>query len=176
MIKALQSVFPYLDYISRINLNIVLSPDKRINKSLNLNVIKQIELLLNVANLKKGIHMIDSLRGEARKDAFLNYFQHILPKNLLICQHNMKFRAAVIEKVQFYKDLHCPEYVNADDSLMDGLIPLCKEILYKINTKYSYLYSLELPTHDENWSPIDYCPAATIEGKKVLKVVKKKKF
>ena len=170
------NLYPYLDYANRINLNAALPQNKRFQKKLNPNIIKQVELLLNVANLTKGIHNMESLRGQTRKDAFLNYFQNILPKNLLICQHDMKFREAVINKLNYYNDHYCPEYINSDDSLMDSLIPLCKELLYKVNTKYPHLYNLKLPTHDENWSPIDYCPAVAIEEKKVFKVVKKKKI
>ena len=169
----IKNVFPYLDHISRINLNVVLPPDKRTQNKLNPNIVRQVELQLNVSHLKKGILNMESLRGIPRKDAFLNYFQHILPKNLLICQHNMNFRNAVLEKLKHYMDPYCPEYTNADDCLMDCLIPLCKALEYRLNTKYVYLYTLQLPTNDMNWSPVDYDPAITYEVAP-RKVVKKR--
>jgi hypothetical protein len=170
------NLFPYLDYNTRIHLNIALPNNKRVHRKLNPNVIKQVELLFNFTKLKKGINDMESLRGEPRLDAFLNYFQIILPRNLLICQHDMKFREAVIKKLQHYNDHYCPEYINSDDSLMDSVMPLCKGLLYNILTKHPYLYTLKLPTTDENWSPIDYSPEVTIEEKKLLRVIKKKKF
>lgn len=169
----LHNLFAYLDYTTRINLNSALPQNKRFQKQLNPNIVRQVELLLNVTNLKKGIHNMESLRGEPRRDAFLNYFHHILPKNLMICQHNKNFREAVINKLQIYKDINCPEYVNSDDSLMDSLIPLCKGLEYKIKSKYPYLYALTLPTNDINWSPVDYIPAVTLEAPP-MKIVKKR--
>jgi len=170
----LNHLFPYLDYNNRINLNAAFSVDKRRQHKLNPNIIRQVELLLNVTNLKKGIHNMESLRGEPRKDAFLNYFNHILPKNLLICQHNMNFRHAVIAKLKLYMDPYCPEYINTDDVLMDTLIPLCKKLEYRLNTKYPYLYTLVLPTNDESWSAVDYSPAVTLEAPP-RKIVKKRR-
>jgi hypothetical protein len=174
MLNAFQYVFQYLDYISRLSLNMALNKTDRIQTPLNHLVIKQVEILLNVSRLKKGIHNMESLRGIPRKDAFLNYFQNILPRNLLICQHNMKFRKAALEKIKIYMDPYSPEYENADDSLMDSLIPLCKNLEYTLNIKYFYLYTLELPNNDINWSPVDYRPITTIEAKP-RKIVKKKR-
>ena len=153
MINILQSVFPYLDYISRVSLNMALNKTDRIQTKLSQLVIKQVEINLNVAHLRKGILQLDKLRGQAKVDAFINYFQNVLRKNLCICQHNLNFRSAVIEKLNKYNDINCPDYT--DDILIDTIIPICKDILYKLETKYNYLYPISLPKVYEGWSPVD---------------------
>jgi hypothetical protein len=153
MINALQSAFPYLDYISRISLNMALNKTDRIQTPLSQLVIKQVEINLNVAHLKKGILQMDKLHGQAKVDAFINYFQNTLRNNLCVCQHNSNFRRAVLEKLNKYNDINCSDYT--DDILIDTVIPICKDILYKLETKYYYLYPISLPKVDEGWSPVD---------------------
>jgi len=153
-VDVLRLISGNLDYDGRINLNRSQEPNGRVYKQLNQDIISQVDLLLAVRTLKKGLQTVDSLTGDSRHDALLHFFDKQLRYNLAPAVYNMNFRNVMLDKIRTFANPQIPDYIGLTPEFKAQLTSVCNELLHLITTKYPFKKPLSTPK-DGLWSPVD---------------------
>jgi hypothetical protein len=147
-------IYTNLDYDGRINLNRSRTHAGHIFRQINKDVISQVDMLLAVRTLKKGLLTVDSSIGYQRYNALLHFFDKLLRYNISPAVYNMNFRTVMNEKLQTFANPQNPDYIGLSVDFKNQMTSVCNELLYLFNAKYPFKKPLSTP-NDELWSPVD---------------------
>lgn len=147
-------IIPCLDYHSRTAFNITLDYDEKRMYPLNRDKIAQIEIMLATGPLTKAVNKASYAVDVARRRAILRLLDVVLPRNMILTQHNSRFRDVVENKIKTYIDPDSPEYNSSCQRFKTKMINAVSRLRVLLDTKYPYLYQLGAISRDY-WSPID---------------------
>jgi hypothetical protein len=159
-------LYPYLDYESRNNVNMFLQPYEKISNRMKKETTKQFELQFNVARLRPGLCNIDSsfAKGEEKIIIMTKYFKDYVLQNLVISQHNLRFRTVLLGKLNEFSNPESYERAMPLPKYMQDLLTLSSNILSMIESKYPYLHELRTSLSDEKWSAVDAGPPKIVDS------------
>ena len=78
---------------------------------------------------------------------------------------------ALIEKLTKYSDPECHDYLNGSETFKQTFVDLSLNIFDKLNTKYPFLYALNVPDTN-NWSAVDAGLHMITDNEKYLSAIK----
>ena len=123
-------IFPYLDYDSRVTVNLMLPLVDRIRTPLKKDAAIQFNMTLSVPILAKYLRDVDTREksGQQRNRAILKVYREI-PKLFYVLEYNKKFREAVLERTQAFSDPSGHDYSNTTRHMKKTLPALCATVL-----------------------------------------------
>jgi hypothetical protein len=147
-------IIPFLDYHSRVALNIYLDNDEKVIMPLNRDKIAQIAMMMATGPIRKALDKATNAFGITRRRAILRLLSVVLPRHMVLTQYNSGFRAVIENKIETYIDPSNREYDSSCERFKNSMIEAVSRLRVLLDTKYPYLYSLTCLKEDI-WSPVD---------------------
>jgi hypothetical protein len=149
-------IFPYLDYESRINMNLCLPPRERVRTKMNPHAIKKHETLRCVATMQSILISLEArdsythqwvYHGDKRIRRILQMFNLFLKDEyFFLYTHFPEFRAVFIEKITEIQDMGITHGALYSRIWLDELLSTCnslrnKFLINEVNINNSYKFS-----------------------------------
>jgi hypothetical protein len=126
---------------------------------------------MTLATITMGpmLHKIETLKEEERQNAILSFYKNTLPKCLVLCRHNARFREVLIEKLVKYLELDNSDFIKCSDAFKTEFNTVNCTLLDLVNTRYEFRYHLGIIPGYANWSFVDAGPHHSVEAWSMFK-------
>ena len=138
-----ESIFPYLDYESRIQMNRVLPPIERYRTRFSKDEIVRHELYVVTAILKSKLNSIETVCGSTRKirmrkksQRLLQMLQLVEPetRNVIIMQHYPSFHTVIIDKLTSLSDPYSDDLRDASKYFRQKIVAYARVLLPRVQS------------------------------------------
>jgi hypothetical protein len=147
-------IFPYLDYDSRVTVNLMLPRQDRIRTPLKKDSALKFAIHMSALQITKMIGKVDAAKGNpALRNRYLLKVFRTLPKYFFILEYNNKARNAILEKCAEYVDRKNLEFTNASPHLKKTLPGLCQAIIDMAEVR-PLIRDLPYIDKDVLWTPL----------------------
>jgi hypothetical protein len=136
-------IFPFLDYCERNAMNQALPFEERIAVPLKKDVVLSMALSIQVSMARGLLKRTENRDQSKRETALLILFSSFDSMNYIL-QHNIKFRAVVLEKCTKYSNINDDEYLRSGEEFKEALQQLCQKAIIHIVIKYPYKYEVQM--------------------------------
>lgn len=148
-------IFPHLNYTERNTLNDLTTTQNRIQTKITRDKIAKFEMTLASAILQPRINAVEMLKGEERQDNILNLYKTALPKCLVLCRHNARFREVLVGKLVNYLDPDNSDFSTCSIAFKTEFTAVNCTLLDLINSKYQFSHHLTPIIREDKWSFVD---------------------
>jgi len=147
-------IFPYLDYDTRVKVNLMLPVQDRIRTPLKKDAALQFAMALVATRLTSIMNKIaGNLDRRAVRNRYLLKLFRDIPKYFFVLQYNSKLREAILLKCADYSDPDNQEYANASPHVKKTLPDICRAILHLAETK-PLMYEIQGVSKNMPWTPL----------------------
>jgi len=155
-------ICPYLDYNTRVTLNLLLPYEDRMPTPLRKNAAIDFSLLIGSVVIKKHLNAVDRSKGIARNRAILKLYREF-PKYYFMLQYNTGFREVALEKSRQYTNPENPDYLQKTKYFKNTLIGLCKKMIEDVERDYPFIKHITT-LRDDPWSAITNSTHVTVDN------------
>ena len=142
-------IFPFLDYNSRVNANLLLPKEERIRTPLNKDALLEFTILFQGTHIMSIVKKVVTTRNRTTRSRLILKIWRLLPMFPELIQHSKELRDSLSLKA-----LEFSTVTSTDVSAytLKTLKKLCGNFLHDLETKYPYLREFNYPKDD--WSTV----------------------
>ena len=161
-------IFPFLDWNSRVEANLLLPHAERIRVPLTKDAGISLMMRKEHDKLRRMLETppTDAASSEERFSHILNVMMELRESRYLI-QYAIKFRDMAFERCSSFADLDSSEYTNSSltDEKKKLLSLICKGTLKNLEV---FPYQREVKTTYNGWTPVNAGPHHVVENKPIF--------
>lgn len=135
-------IIPYLDYNSRISMNLVLPFEERVYKPLRKHTLLAFSIKLSSCIIKKLLIKIEETKNIRYRSTLLLKLWRTLPKHPHLFQYSIAIRTIMKAKIIELTDSENPDIASYSYYTLRTLRTLCNEMYDLMETRYSYIGEL----------------------------------
>lgn len=132
-------IMSYLDYNSRISMNLVLPFEERVVKALRKDTLLAFSIKLSSCIIKKLLRKIEKTKNIRHRSTLLLKLWRTLPKHPHLFQHSIALRTITKVKILELTDRENPQAASYSYYTLRTLRTLCNEMYDLMETRYSYI-------------------------------------
>lgn len=155
-------ICPYLDYNTRVALNLLLPYEDRRPTPLKKHAAIDVALLIAISMIRGHLNAVDRRKGLGRNRALLKFYREF-PKYYFLLQYNTGFREAALEKSRQYANPENPDYTIKSKYFKDTLVGLSKKMIEDVERDYPFIEHITTLRNDA-WSAITNSTHVTVDN------------